>query len=370
MQGTIHRITTASVLALTVVGAQLLAQQPADPAKVQAAQEEMEKADGFAQRRQYEQALQSYKKAFTLTGKTSFQACMGMALAYRGLGAHKNVADICVDALKLAGDGKERAAVHNMRGAALVALSDKPDDKRLQDAQREFLAAIEASETFHAAHLNLGITLLKMNRDEEGVRALKRYVEVAPRGKDVDFALTLIEEPRRARESFAPDFSFTSKQGEFITLEDLRGKTVVLDFWGTWCKPCLMATPDLFKLNKKFSEQGVVFVGIAVNDQESAWAAYIEKNKMDWPQFFDRTRKIATPFGVVAYPTYIVIDGDGIVRARQSGYGPTHRRLDRGRGQADPQEEGDLKGKPPGRVGQTPIDRRGLRSAKMPPLHP
>jgi thiol-disulfide isomerase/thioredoxin len=323
MKGTIHRITTASVLALTVVGVQPHAQQPVDPARTEAAQEEMLKADAFTQLRQYEQALQSYKKAFTLTGKTSFQACMGMALAYRGLGAHKNVADVCVDALKLAGDGRQRSVAHNMRGAALVALSGKPDDKRLQDAHREFLAALEENDTLHAARLNLGVTLLKMNQDEEGVRVLKQYVEVAPKGKDADFALTLIDEPRRARETYAPNFSFTSKQGEFITLEDLRGKTVVLDFWGTWCKPCLMATPDLLKLNRKYSEQGVVFIGVAVNDREEAWSAYIEKFQMDWPQFFDRTRKISTPYGVVSYPTYIIIDGEGIMRARQSGYSPT-----------------------------------------------
>jgi thiol-disulfide isomerase/thioredoxin len=319
---TIQRVTTLLTLALTVAGARLHAQEPADPAKVQAAQEEMQKADGFTQRRQYEQALQSYKKAFTLTGKASFQACMGMALAFRGLGAHKNVADVCVDALKLAADGKERAIVHNMRGAALVALSDKPDDKRLEEAQREFLAAIDANETLHAAHLNLGVTLLKMNRDEEGVGALKRYVEAAPKGKDVDFALTLIEEPRRAREAFAPDFSFTSKDGEFISLEDLKGKVVVLDFWGTWCKPCVMATPGLVKLQKKFAEQPVVFICVAENDKEDAWSAYIEKNKMAWPQFFDATHKIATPFNVRGFPTYILIDTEGIVRWRTIGYSP------------------------------------------------
>jgi thiol-disulfide isomerase/thioredoxin len=318
---TIQRVTTLLTLALTVAAARPPAQAPADPAKVQAAQDEMQKADGFTQRRQYEQALQSYKKAFTLTGKTSFQACMGMALAYRGLGAHKNVADVCVDALKLAADDRQRATVHNMRGAAFVALSTKPDDKRLLEAQEAFLAALAANETLHAARLNLGITLLKMNHDEEGVRELKRYVEAAPTGKDIDFALKLIEEPRRARETYAPDFSFTSKQGEFVTLEDLRGKTVVLDFWGTWCKPCLMATPDLLKLHKKFAEQDVVFIGVAVNDQEASWSDYIEKFNLDWPQFLDKSRKMATPFAVVAYPTYIVIDGDGIVRARKSGYG-------------------------------------------------
>jgi thiol-disulfide isomerase/thioredoxin len=319
----IQRVTTLLTLALTVAAVQLHAQAPPDPAKVQAAQEEMQKGEAFTLRRQYEEALQAYKKAFALTGKTSFAACMGMALAYRNLGAHKNVVDVCVDALKLAGDAKQQAVVHNMRGTALVSLSEKPDDKRLPEAEREFLAAIAAHEDLHSAHLNLGVTLLKMNRDDEGVRALKRYVEIAPRGKEVDNALKMIEEPRRAREAYAPEFSFTSKDGEFVTLEDLKGKTVVLDFWGTWCKPCLMATPDLLKLNRKYAEQGVVFIGVAVNDQEDAWSAYIAKHNMNWPQFLDKTRKVAMPFAVTSYPTYIVIDGDGIVRARKSGYSPT-----------------------------------------------
>jgi len=313
---TIQQLTTLVVLLLTVGIAAAQGQR-------EAYDDEMRKADSLVQRRQYEEALQSFKKAFALSNKTSFDAWMGMALALRSLGAHKNVADACADGLKLAADARQVASVHNMRGAALVALSDKPGDKRLEEAQREFLAAVGAYENLYSAHLNLGVTLLKMNKDEEGVRVLKHYVEVAPKGKDVDNALKMIDEPRRARETFAPDFSFTSKQGEFITLEDLKGKTVVLDFWGTWCKPCLMATPDLVKLNKKFSEQGVVFIGVAVNDQEDPWAAYIEKNKMDWTHFFDKTRKLATPFGVNSYPTYIIIDGEGIIRARHSGYSPT-----------------------------------------------
>jgi thiol-disulfide isomerase/thioredoxin len=321
--GTIQRVTTLLLVALTVAAGGLRAQEPKTTAPNPAFDEEMRKADTLAQQRKYEEALQSYKKAFGMTGKSSFEACAGMALAYRGLGAHKNVAEVCAEALKLAGDARQQAAIHSMRGAALVALADKPDDKRLAEAEREFLAAIEAREDFYAAHLNLGVTLLKMNRDEEGIKVLKHYAEVAPKGKDLDYALRIIEEPRRAREAYAPDFSFTSKDGEFITLDDLKGKTVVLDFWGTWCKPCLMATPDLLKLRKKYAEQPVVFVGIAVRDQEAEWAAYIEKNKMDWPQFLDTSRKIVTPFAVVSYPTYVIIDAEGIVRARKSGYSPS-----------------------------------------------
>ena len=329
--GTIQRLTTTLLFALTVTAIVVRAQEPKATASNPAFDEEMRKADALVQQRQFEPALAVYKKAFAMTGKSSYEACIGIALAYRGLGAHKNVTEVCTDALKLAGDARETAAIHNMRGAALVALADnKPDDKRLQEAEREFLAAIAAKEDLLPAHLNLGVTLLKMNRDEEGVRVLKHFVEVAPKGKEADNALRMIEEPRRAREAYAPDFSFTSKDGEFITLEDLKGKTVVLDFWGTWCKPCLMATPDLLKLRKKYADQPVVFVGIAVRDQEPEWAAYIEKHKMDWPQFLDTNRKIVMPFAVNTYPTYIVIDGEGVVRARKSGYNPmeTHGWID------------------------------------------
>ena len=208
-----------------------------------------------------------------------------------------------------------------MRGAALVSLSDKPTDKRLTEAEADFRAAKAANPELHSAQLNLGVTLLKMGHDDDGVRELKIYVERAPRGPELDNAKRMIEEPRRARESFAPDFSFTTKDGEFMSSDDLKGKTVVLDFWGTWCKPCLMATPSLVRLQKKYAEQNVVFVGVAVNDQEDAWRAYIDKNKMEWPQFIDKTRKMVMPFAVTTYPTYIVIDGEGVVRARKSGWG-------------------------------------------------
>ena len=313
---TIQRVTTLVALLLTV-GLVAAAQD-----KQSAYDEEMRKGEMLINRRAYEEALQAYKKAYALKDKASLDAAIGMAMAYRGLGAHKNVFDVSTDALKLAGDDKTlQAKVHNLRGASLVSLSEKPGDKRLLEAESEFRTALEANPALHIARMNLGVAMLKMNRDDEGVRELKGYVERAPKGPEAANALKMIEEPRRAREVFAPDFSFTSKQGEFITLEDLKGRTVVLDFWGTWCKPCLMATPALLKLHKKFVDDGVVFIGVAVRDQEPEWAAYIDKNRMDWPQFLDTNRKIVTPFSVNAFPTYVVIDGDGIVRARKSGYG-------------------------------------------------
>jgi thiol-disulfide isomerase/thioredoxin len=292
--------------------------------------EELHNGDAYLQRRMFEQALQAYKRAYSLKEKSSYDALVGMALSYRGLGAHKNVLDICDDGFRLAGEDKARQAqMHNLRGVALAALSGNPNDKKLQQAESEFQAALAADATLVSAHLNLGIALLKMGREADGVLELRAYVETAPKGADLETARKMIEDPRRARNAFAPAFSFTSKDGEYISLEDLAGKTVLLDFWGSWCAPCTASTPGLIKLRRKFVGQPVVFLGIA-QDEEDRWRNYLERNSMDWPQYLDTSRQVLRLFNVTVYPTYIVLDDDGIIRARRSGFGgDTHSWIER-----------------------------------------
>jgi thiol-disulfide isomerase/thioredoxin len=293
-------------------------------------EEELRNGDAYMQRRMFEQALQAYKHAYALKDKSSYDAAVGMALAYRGLGAHKNVLDVCGQGLKLAGDDKVHLAqMHNLRGVALVALADKPNDKKLQEAETVFRTALAANESLIAARLNLGIALLKMSRDAEGIGELKTYVASAPASPEVDNARKMIADPRRAREPFAPAFSFTSKEGEYIALEDLAGKTVLLDFWGSWCAPCIASTPGLIKLRRKFADQPVVFLGIA-QDEDNRWREYLDRHNMDWPQYLDTSRRVLRLFNITVYPTYVILDGDGIVRARKSGYGSdTHAWLER-----------------------------------------
>jgi len=315
MRAAIQRVTTGSLLLLTL-GAPYAAGQANG-----AYDEQMREGDRQIARHDYRSALDNYKHAFELSKKTSAEAALAMATAYRGLGDHKHVLDATGDALKLAADNlRLQADAHNLRGSALFALSDKPGDKKLQEAEKEFRAAIDANGALYSARYNLATTLFKLDRDEEALREMREYVDRAPAGTDTSKAKAIIADPRRAHADFAPEFAFTSREGESFSNEELKGKTVVLDFWGSWCGPCVASMPDMIKLHKKYAEQGVVFVGIA-KDREQDWTTFLEKHKLEWPQYLDAGNRVLRQFAITGYPTYIVLDGEGMVRLRKMGYG-------------------------------------------------
>ena len=133
----------------------------------------------------------------------------------------------------------------------------------------------------------------------------------------------MVAEPRRARENFAPDFSVVTLEGEFVTLADLKGKTVLLDFWGTWCPPCRAATPSLVSFYKNYSKkENFVMIGVAVDESsEAVWKDYVSQNKMEWKEHLDKTHKMAAAFAVHVFPTYIVINGEGIISGIKNGWG-------------------------------------------------
>ncbi len=284
---------------------------------------ELQKASDLLRRRQYEDALKSFKRANDLRGKKSAEALYGMAQAYYGLEALKNVVDTTDKLIAVAGDDKKLLLpAYNLKGIALQAQAETKNEKKLQEAEvviRQGLA-LDSNGDLPNLHFNLGYVLMQLNRDAEGAAAMKKYIELEPEAPDVERATKMIENPRRAREPYAPDFSITTAEGEHITLEDLRGKVVVLDFWGTWCPPCVESVPSLRTLHKKFSkEPSFVLIGVSTDQEEEVWRSFTTKERMVWPQYWDRERRVVRAFNVRAYPTYIVIDHEGIIRFRSSG---------------------------------------------------
>jgi tetratricopeptide (TPR) repeat protein len=284
-------------------------------------EEELVQGRSLYRQGKYEDALKSFKRANEMRDKKSAECFNWLADTYMALEAYKNVVDASDKAIEFAnGDSQLLLKAYNNKGRALLELAERKDQKKLEAAEAAFRRALGIEGASSVVRYNLGVVLLQMNRDAEGLAELKQYVQAQPKPFYFDLARRLIENPRRARENYAPDFSFTSSEGEHLTLDDLRGKVVVLDFWGTWCPPCVDSVPELRGLHKRYSkEPSFMLIGISSDGDEDTWREFTVKNKMIWPQYRDRDRRIQRAFGVRAFPTYIVIDHEGIVKFQSIG---------------------------------------------------
>ena len=288
-----------------------------------AAEMEIQKGTALLRRNQFEDALKSFKRANDMRAKNCLQCLYGMTQAYYAMEAHKSAAESADKLMAAAGEDKKLLLyAHNVKGLSLRAMADGKDQKKLGEAEAVFRRGVtlDATGELPILRFNLGYVLMQLNRDPEGIAELKKYLETESEGHFPEMAEKMIANPRRAREPYAPDFSIVTSQGEHLTSEDLRGKVVVLDFWGTWCPPCVESIPSLRSLHKKFSkEPSFVLIGVSSDSDEETWSAFIDKEKMIWPQYLDRKREVQRMFGVRAFPTYIVIDAEGIMRFRSVG---------------------------------------------------
>jgi peroxiredoxin len=279
---------------------------------------EVTKANDLLRRRRYEDALKGYKRANELREKKSVEALLGMAQAYYGLEAYKNVVETAERVVLLSSTPNDLARAYNLEGLALQTQAGVKDQKKLQDAEAAFRKGLTTGANFPILSYNLGFTLLEQGRDAEGIAELKKYAQTEPDGAKAAEAAKLIENPRRAREAYAPDFSFTSSDGEYISLDDLKGKVVLLDFWGTWCPPCVASVPALRDLQRRFAKEPLFrMISVSNDSDELKWRGFVEKNGMAWTQYLDRDRHLVRAFDVRAFPTYILIDAEGIVRFRE-----------------------------------------------------
>jgi TonB family protein len=272
------------------------------------------------QRKQWDEALRLFRRANDANDQKCGECFLAMARAYEGMGAAKNAIASCDRAMEV-GAGNTRLLVesHQTKGTALLDLAEAKDMKKLAEAETEFRAALQMNPDTAYLHFNLGVALMQERRDAEGITELQQELALRSRSPVSERAAALIANPRRAREPFAPDFSLVTLGHELVTLGDLRGKVVVLDFWGTWCPPCVQAVPELRDLQKKHGKEPFVLIGVSSDSSEQIVRDFTGRNQMEWTQFWDRDRKIQQIFEIRAWPTYIVIDDEGIMRLRTSG---------------------------------------------------
>jgi thiol-disulfide isomerase/thioredoxin len=146
-------------------------------------------------------------------------------------------------------------------------------------------------------------------------------VTLLTQGKDNGSGSTTsdgVVEYQAAQRPLAPNVTGTSLTGSTIKLSSYRGKTVVLNFWGSWCPPCRAEAPTLQVLNEQYSSKGVAFLGDDVGDTPTNALAFIRSASITYPSLNDNGYLVVADFSdagvaVSDTPTTVVIDKTGHV---------------------------------------------------------
>ena len=108
----------------------------------------------------------------------------------------------------------------------------------------------------------------------------------------------------------APLFRLKTDQGVVVTPENFGGKVLVLNFWATWCAPCVREIPSLDAFQREFRDQGVVVVAVSVDKNESKYKNFLNRFRVSFDTARDPSADISSRYGTFQYPeTYIIKDG-------------------------------------------------------------
>lgn len=130
---------------------------------------------------------------------------------------------------------------------------------------------------------------------------------------------TPLPEPLGARQA-APAFSLPSLRGpERISLADFRGKVVVLNFFASWCGPCALEAADLERTWQAGKDRGVVFLGVAIQDQPGDARAFLRRHGITYPAVIDTTGEVMQAYRVTAIPMTFFLDPEGRITGRHAG---------------------------------------------------
>lgn len=142
---------------------------------------------------------------------------------------------------------------------------------------------------------------------------------LAKRVDDLLAALNSQAESRKIQKSLSPgspfpEFSVTDLEGKPLSLAAMKGKVVLIDFWATWCGPCVAELPHVLKAYEKHHAQGFEIIGISLDQDKAQLLSFLTREKMTWPQHVDAkepSSSLAAKYGVETIPSTFLLDREG-----------------------------------------------------------
>ena len=273
--------------------------------------------------RHYLEALDKFKKANKQDGGHC-RDCLKQILSLAPSAGDFKAADAAArELIAESGSSGEAADVHYQRGTLLLQEGTaKKKTELLEESDREFKAVLATNPKDMRAMYADGLALAHLNQDDAARSEFQQVAELTPRGSvDRLRVMRFSARPELARARMAPAFSLVTEGGQRISMDELQGKVVLMDFWATWCGPCREALPHMKRIAQKFSGEPLVVLSVSLDSDEQKWRSFIAQNQMTWPQYRDGgfEGRLARVFGVDAIPHTFTIDSDGVLQDEKVG---------------------------------------------------
>lgn len=178
--------------------------------------------------------------------------------------------------------------------------------------------------------MKAGLYLEIFQNLEKGEALIKQMKAEFPQteiGKQADGILDMLaqrKEAEKTKAAFAPgaifpDFNEKDLSGKPLSIAKFKGKIVLVDFWATWCGPCVAELPNVLAAYQKYHDKGFEIIGISLDKDEAKLKAFIAEKKMPWPQYFDGQgwqNKLGQKYSIDSIPATFLLDREGKIIAK------------------------------------------------------
>lgn len=205
-----------------------------------------------------------------------------------------------------------------------ISLAFDPQTYLLRQATYDIsgLMSSRGAEQVNKALVTIDYTQIQPNPQFDGAHfawtAPPNAREMTSDGSDENGTIALQGKP-------APDFTLSGLDGKEVKLSSLKGKTVLLDFWATWCPPCVRALPEINEIYHARKDSGLQVFAIDVGEPKGKVQSFLTQKKLDLPVLLDDQEEASGKYSIRGIPTTIVIGPDGIIRKVFVGIAPGGR---------------------------------------------
>ncbi len=173
------------------------------------------------------------------------------------------------------------------------------------------------------AYMKAVLYLQVFQDDTKGAELLQQLAKDFPGTRFANAAESQLKS-MKAQENMAvgkqfPDFTEKDLEGKPLSVTGFKGKVVLVDFWATWCGPCIRELPNVKTTYQKYKDKGFDVLGISLDSDKDKLTGFLAKNEMPWPQFFDGQgwkNKLAQQYGINSIPATYLLDASGKVIAK------------------------------------------------------